>query len=685
MNLLDRFRAAVRAFVLGPAVVERFDEVWGHSIEQYAPAEYGEYIATSNGVYACATSRAQLLSSLPLKLYRLDRAGRRAEVTAGDLYGLLQNVNPFWTGNRLIEMTELSLCLWGQAFWFLERGESGRQPPREIWWGRPDRVRVIPDPVNYIKGFLYTPTTGVLPIGYDPGEVIWFRYPNPNDEYAPLSPLAAVRLAADYATAAVKSNRNLFENGIQAGGFISPKAGTTFESDQAEDLERALERRFKGVDKAHRWGVFRFEAQVQPSGFTPKEAEFLGGITLALEDIARAYKWPLDLIGGRRTYENVDAAMKAAWTNCVLPEGRFISTDLTEQLLPLFPGQADLAEFDASGVPVLHEAEAAEWTRAKEKIQVGALLVNEWRESRGQKALPWGDVWWAPAGAVPIASAERPSPPEPAPEPGPGAAAITAPARRAVEFGSEAHRALWDRFVARAAKQEQRLGKAVAELLRRQQESVLAKLKSERARANYQMARDVTDAPFDLDEWIRKFREAVRPILRDLVRESGDAALDDLALAIAFDVLDPRVVRFLERRAQRFAREVNETTWSALKESLAEGIEAGESVEDLAARVEGVMGDRIASSGETIARTEVIGASNGATLEAWQQSGVVDGKEWLAALDDRTRDTHRAAHGQVVGLDENFEVGDATGPAPGQMGAAEEDINCRCTMLARLS
>jgi len=140
MNLLDRFRAAVRAFVLGPAVVERFDEVWGHSIEQYAPAEYGEYIATSNGVYACATSRAQLLSSLPLKLYRLDRAGRRAEVTAGDLYGLLQKVNPFWTGNRLIEMTELSLCLWGQAFWFLERGESGRQPPREIWWGRPDRV-----------------------------------------------------------------------------------------------------------------------------------------------------------------------------------------------------------------------------------------------------------------------------------------------------------------------------------------------------------------------------------------------------------------------------------------------------------------------------------------------------------------------------------------------------------------
>ena len=46
------------------------------------------------------------------------------------------------------------------------------------------------------------------------------------------------------------------------------------------------------------------------------------------------------------------------------------------------------------------------------------------------------------------------------------------------------------------------------------------------------------------------------------------------------------------------------------------------------------------------------------------------------------RDSHVEAHGQEVKIDEDFTVGDGEGKAPGQIGLAEEDINCRCTMLA---
>ena len=75
-----------------------------------------------------------------------------------------------------------------------------------------------------------------------------------------------------------------------------------------------------------------------------------------------------------------------------------------------------------------------------------------------------------------------------------------------------------------------------------------------------------------------------------------------------------------------------------------------------------------------------MGALNGGTLEGWRQSDVVTGKEWIATLDDRVRDSHADAHGQTVKIDEDFQVGDASGPAPGQMGEAGEDINCRCTI-----
>jgi SPP1 gp7 family putative phage head morphogenesis protein len=172
--------------------------------------------------------------------------------------------------------------------------------------------------------------------------------------------------------------------------------------------------------------------------------------------------------------------------------------------------------------------------------------------------------------------------------------------------------------------------------------------------------------------------------VREIVADAGEVAMADVGLSLAFDVHEPNVVRFLEQRAQRFAVEVNETTWTNLKGSLAEGIEAGESIPELAQRVENVMGDRIRSSGTTIARTEVIGASNGGTQLSWEQSGVVAGKEWLAAIDERTRETHVEAHGQQVRLDADFSVGDGSGPQPGQIGLAEEDINCRCTSVAIL-
>jgi hypothetical protein len=88
------------------------------------------------------------------------------------------------------------------------------------------------------------------------------------------------------------------------------------------------------------------------------------------------------------------------------------------------------------------------------------------------------------------------------------------------------------------------------------------------------------------------------------------------------------------------------------------------------------MGERIRSSATTIARTETNGATNGGAIVAAQESGVVQGKTWVAALDERTRDTHLEAHDQTVPLDQDFAVGAGVGPSPGQIGLAEEDINC---------
>lgn len=412
-NIIDRTLAWLahrRGFVLGPGVVDWADEWQGRDKSQFIDPAYGSYIQTSNAVYSCATLRSSLLRSMPIKVYRTNRAGDEVEVKRGPLIDILQSVNPWWTFGRLMEMTELSLCLWGEAFWFLERGPSGMGQPREIYWGRPDRVSILPDPENYIKGFLYEPENGTQDLAFLASEVIWFRYANPLDEYAGLAPLGAARISADYSTSAMRSNTRLFNNGMQIGGIVMPDANSPREltPGQAKELDSYFTRRFQGQDKAHRWATMRHHYDIWQGGTTPKEAEFLGGLAWSLEEVARAYKVPLDLIGGQRTYANVEAAEKGLWLRCLIPEGGFIAEELTEQFLPMFPAQVgECVKFDHSKVQVLQEAEGERWGREKEQIVTGTITINQWRKDHEMPPVPWGDVWWAPGTLKPIDDAQK--------------------------------------------------------------------------------------------------------------------------------------------------------------------------------------------------------------------------------------------------------------------------------------
>lgn len=689
MNNWQRLQLAIaegrRAWKAGTGAFSAWESTGGHDDSEYSPEEYGDYLLTSNAVYTCATIRAESLAPLPFRAYKLDDKGKKQEMADHAVQKLLRKVNDYWTMNRLLNMSEMSLCLWGKCFLAVERGSSTKGEPRELWWMKPTQVTVYPDPVNYIKGFEYTPMDGGKPIWFNPWEVIWLRYPNPLDEYSGLSPIAAARLAADIASAAGKSNKYLFDHGYQMGGIVTPKSGTTLTSDQAKEIEASLDKRFKGVDKAHRWGVFRFEAEMKQMSVTPKDAEFLGALNFSLEDVARAYKVPLDMVGGQRTYENVKNSDRALWMRAMQPESIFFASEFTEQLLPMYgKGRPDLIEADCSKVPAMQDDEGEVWDREQGQITVGAITINEWREKKGLDAVDWGNEWWAPMTSAPVRGTRAPVGTLPAQD-------LSIPAirqvsrQRIIEFGSDEHERLWRRFERRSNKWEKAFKKAVVELLERQRDSVLDKLKAEKKDDERNDTRINLEDLFDFAAWVKRFRVVGRELIGEIVGDTGNEALDELEITSSFDLKQPAVVNFIEKRAQRFAEEVNESTWAALKKSLAEGIDNGEGLVKLMERVREVMEDRIRSSSETIARTEVIGAMNGGTLQAWKQCEVVNKKAWLAALDERTRDTHIQAHeryqAEPIDLEDEFVVGDGAGQAPGQIGLPEEDINCRCTMV----
>ena len=687
-NWLDRIRAAYKAFRLGPAVVQPQDMFFGKDSGTFSPEVYAEYIAKSVGVYACVNLRANSLASLPLRLYKVGKDGKKEAVGGGPLFDLLQKVNPYWTLSFLLKMTEHALDLWGQAFWILERGQSGRQVPREIWWANPSKMKVVTDPVNYVKGFIYDQQGTQL--AFTPDEVIWLRNPNPIDEFAGLAPIAAARLSIDLGIAGLHSNKKLFDQGMQLGGVISPASGNPgFTAEQAKLLDEMLAKRFRGVDKAHKWLIAAGgELSIKEMGVNPRDAEFIGQMQWSLADICRVYQVPPILVQDldKSTYSNFEQSVQAFWSLCMVPQAKAIADQLTEQLLPKFPGMADCVEFDLSEVAALQEAEDAKWTREQGQLERGAITINEWREAKGLKKVPWGDVWWAAGTLQPVEDAEQEEPVAPPPAIAPPAEAAgkalsiirLMKATKAIEYGGAEHEALWKKFDERAAREERPFKAMVVGLFEEQTQDIVANL---HATAGKNVTKAIEwDEVFDLDVWIEIFKERALPQLRSIVGRVGQEVFGELDAPGVFDVRNPEVTKFILGRAQRFAQEVNETTWKRLKESLAEGEKDGEGIDALAARVQTVMGDRIRSSAETIARTEVIGASNGGALEAAIQSGVVEGKTWIATYDANLRDSHLEAHLQTVGINEDFSVGGGKGPAPGQIGKAAEDINCRCTM-----
>jgi len=170
-----------------------------------------------------------------------------------------------------------------------------------------------------------------------------------------------------------------------------------------------------------------------------------------------------------------------------------------------------------------------------------------------------------------------------------------------------------------------------------------------------------------------------KELIKVAVFVNGLRILSELpGVAVSFDIDNPRAVAWIKRKVFKFSYEVNDTTIRKLRDVLVEALNAGETIREIAARVEELFGHAERYRNEMIARTETISATNYRAYEAIKQSGLMAKKEWISTIDERTRDSHTEMDGETAGLDEPFSnglqfPGDPDGPA-------EEVINCRCTI-----
>ena len=96
-----------------------------------------------------------------------------------------------------------------------------------------------------------------------------------------------------------------------------------------------------------------------------------------------------------------------------------------------------------------------------------------------------------------------------------------------------------------------------------------------------------------------------------------------------------------------------------MNSAITQGIVQGETIPQIAKRIVNTTGERSYSSAVRNARTAYTGAQNAGRMEGLHQAqrlGINVKKQWMATLDNRTRDTHAELDGQIRDVDEPFEV-----------------------------
>lgn len=161
---------------------------------------------------------------------------------------------------------------------------------------------------------------------------------------------------------------------------------------------------------------------------------------------------------------------------------------------------------------------------------------------------------------------------------------------------------------------------------------------------------------------------------------ANPAVLPELVAEAWTSVVNEAAVSYMTGAANRLVG-VGDAMWRGVRSQVVAAVQKGETTEELKGRLEQIT-HWSEMRADTVARTETNAAYVQGELAA--QQALPDGpveKVWVAALDNRTRDTHAEAHDQCVPFDEKFIVGGVAMDAPFDPAAPPgEVVNCRCVV-----
>jgi len=190
-----------------------------------------------------------------------------------------------------------------------------------------------------------------------------------------------------------------FVQGSVTNGVIEYPGALTAE--QAENLSKSFDRQHKGYRRAHKTGILSGGATFKPTQVANDQAQMLDSRRLAVEDVARIFRVPSDMIGlnnGGQSYNSVEMKMISFVTHTLRPW----LAKLEDAFSALLPDTAYLA-FNTDDL--LRGDYATRIEGYAKMLQNGVLSTNEVRRKENMRPIDGGDVVRVPLANVNISAA----------------------------------------------------------------------------------------------------------------------------------------------------------------------------------------------------------------------------------------------------------------------------------------
>lgn len=610
------------------------------------------------------------------------------------------------TWARYVEETFAYWHASGNHFTELVAGGADR-PDDPVMWMYPhvpdDTFKVVPDPIDFVGGYVQDLPGGK--VVYEAHQVMHGKFWHPTDRYYGMSPIRAAMEAIDADNAARAWNVAMLQNDARPAGILTADQIDETEYDR---LEARLDKRWQGSTRGGR----RIRRPLLLSGglkwiglsVTPAEMDWLEGKKAGIGEIAAGLGVPVEMIAPSdvKRFATMQEGRKSFWEDTMLPLlDRFVD-DVNADVVSRI-GDQYVIGYKKNKIPALQEDRDKRWNRTSQAY-TSEIMARD--EARAELDLPPVD-----GGALLFASdIRRISQPQPANDPAEFAKAVVegmviervggAPRviGKAVDLSTEeAKAAYYTETAAVRLKSETVAESLIADVLDAEREAVIRAIENA---PGIDSVLGIAQKAVDVDPWAVAYATLWRGTMDRFARRTLDGLKGGYSDALerkavdegeVFDLFTEASAAFAEGVVPARIASVAQTTRDQVTNAIVTGIKDGQTIPQITKAVDEALGGGMATRANTIARTEVLGASGAGGQIMAASTGIPMLKEWISARDQRTRSVprgddfdHLKMDGVRVPLEQSFDVPGRGGfdslLFPGDpRGQAANVIKCRCT------